>query len=66
MHALVFDLDGTLVDTVYAHVLAWQVALDEAGVAVDGHRLHRHVGSSGGLITQGTRIKTPIHCCAGG
>ena len=50
MHALVFDLDGTLVDTVYAHVLAWQVALDEAGVAVDGHRLHRHVGSSGGLI----------------
>jgi HAD superfamily hydrolase (TIGR01509 family) len=52
MHALVFDLDGTLVDTVYAHVLAWQVALDEAGVAVDGHRLHRHVGSSGGLITR--------------
>jgi len=40
MHALVFDLDGTLVDTVFAHVLAWQVALDEAGVAVDGHRLH--------------------------
>jgi len=52
MHALVFDLDGTLVDTVYAHVLAWQVALDEAGVAVDGHRLHRHVGSSGKLIVR--------------
>ena len=50
MHALVFDLDGTLVDTVYAHVLAWQKALDEAGVSVDGYRLHRHVGSSGGLI----------------
>src|SRR5215467_12467721 len=50
MHALVFDLDGTLVDTVYAHVLAWQVALGEAGVGVDGYRLHRHVGSSGGLI----------------
>src|SRR5262245_7319257 len=52
MHALVFDLDGTLVDTVYAHVLAWQVALGEVGVAVDGYRLHRHVGSSGGLIVR--------------
>src|SRR5207247_7243702 len=52
MHALVFDLDGTLVDTVYAHVLAWQRALDEVGVAVDGYRLHRHVGSSGGLIVR--------------
>jgi HAD superfamily hydrolase (TIGR01509 family) len=52
MHALVFDLDGTLVDTVYAHVLAWQVALAEAGVAVDGYRLHRHVGSSGDLIVR--------------
>src|SRR5262245_7226815 len=52
MHALVFDLDGTLVDTVYAHVLAWQVALGEAGVAVDGYRLHRHVGSSGDLIVR--------------
>lgn len=50
MHALVFDLDGTLVDSVYAHVLAWQTALGEAGVAVDGYRLHRHVGSSGSLI----------------
>ena len=52
MHALLFDLDGTLVDTVYAHVLAWQRALDEAGVAVDGYRLHRHVGSSGKLIVR--------------
>lgn len=50
MHALVFDLDGTLVDSVYAHVLAWQCALGEVGVHVDGYRLHRHVGSSGGLI----------------
>src|SRR5262245_59422446 len=50
MHALIFDLDGTLVDTVYAHVLAWQQALAEAEIDVDGHRLHRHVGSSGKLI----------------
>src|SRR5207253_3453709 len=52
MHAPTFDLDGTLVDTVYAHVLAWQPALDEVGVAVDGYRLHRHVGSSGKLIVR--------------
>jgi HAD superfamily hydrolase (TIGR01509 family) len=52
MHALIFDLDGTLVDTVYAHVLAWQGALDEVGVDVDGYRLHRHVGSSGTLIVR--------------
>ena len=50
MHALIFDLDGTLVDTVYAHVLAWQQALVEVGIHVDGYRLHRHVGSSGALI----------------
>jgi HAD superfamily hydrolase (TIGR01509 family) len=52
MHALIFDLDGTLVDTVYGHVLAWQRALCEAGIDVDGHRLHRHVGSSGKLIVR--------------
>ncbi len=52
MHALIFDLDGTLVDSVYAHVLAWQQALAEAGVIVDGYRLHRHVGSSGDLIVR--------------
>jgi len=52
MHALIFDLDGTLVDTVYAHVLAWQGALGEVGIAVEGFRLHRHVGSSGALIVR--------------
>src|SRR4051812_15872555 len=51
-HALLFDLDGTLVDTVYPHVLAWQSALGEVGLAVDGYRLHRHVGSSGKFIVR--------------
>jgi HAD superfamily hydrolase (TIGR01509 family) len=58
MHALVFDLDGTLVDTVYAHVLAWQGALCEAGLVVDGYRLHRHVGSSGDLIVRFAQRET--------
>jgi HAD superfamily hydrolase (TIGR01509 family) len=52
MQALIFDLDGTLIDTVYAHVFAWQRALDEAGMAMDGWRIHRRIGMSGGLLTR--------------
>jgi HAD superfamily hydrolase (TIGR01509 family) len=52
MRAFIFDLDGTLVDTVYAHVLAWQRALEEAGIVIDGRRIHRRVGMSGGLFTR--------------
>ncbi len=51
--ALIFDLDGTLVDTVYAHVFAWQRALAEEGMPVDGWRIHRRIGMSGGLFTRG-------------
>ena len=52
MQALIFDLDGTLVDTVYAHVFAWQRALDEAGMPIDGWRIHRRIGMSGGLFAR--------------
>src|SRR5437763_1815924 len=52
MRALIFDLDGTLVDTVYAHVFAWQRALAEAGLAIDGWKIHRRIGMSGGLFTR--------------
>jgi len=52
MRALIFDLDGTLVDTVYAHVFAWQQALTEAGMVIEGWRIHRRVGMSGGLFTR--------------
>ena len=52
MKALIFDLDGTLVDTVYAHVFAWQRALAERGMAIDGWRIHRRIGMSGGLFTR--------------
>ena len=52
MPALIFDLDGTLVDTVYAHVFAWQRALAEAELPIDGWRIHRRIGMSGGLFTR--------------
>lgn len=52
MRALIFDLDGTLIDTVYAHVFAWQRALAEAGLAIDGWKIHRRIGMSGGLFTR--------------
>ena len=50
--ALIFDLDGTLVDTVYAHVFAWQRAFAEEGMPIDGWRIHRRVGMSGGLFAR--------------
>ena len=52
MPALIFDLDGTLVDTVYAHVFAWQRALAQCGLEIDGWRIHRRIGMSGGLFTR--------------
>ena len=52
MPALIFDLDGTLIDTVYAHVFAWQRALAEAELPIDGWRIHRRIGMSGGLFTR--------------
>lgn len=52
MRAMIFDLDGTLVDTVYAHVFAWQRAFAESGLAIDGWRIHRRIGMSGGLFAR--------------
>jgi HAD superfamily hydrolase (TIGR01509 family) len=49
--AFLFDLDGTLIDSVYQHVLAWKEALDKEGVELSVWRIHRKIGMSGGLFT---------------
>ncbi len=49
--AFLFDLDGTLVDSVYQHVLAWKESLDSEGVNLSVWRIHRRIGMSGGLFT---------------
>jgi HAD superfamily hydrolase (TIGR01509 family) len=48
--AFLFDLDGTLVDSVYQHVLAWREALEGAGIELSVWRIHRRIGMSGGLL----------------
>ena len=48
--AFLFDLDGTLVDSVYQHVLAWHEALEAEGIELSVWRIHRKIGMSGGLF----------------
>ncbi len=48
--AMLFDLDGTLVDSVYQHVLAWREALESCGIELAVWRIHRKIGMSGGLF----------------
>lgn len=50
--AFLFDLDGTLIDSVYHHVLAWHMALREVGIELSIWRIHRKIGMSGGLFEQ--------------
>jgi HAD superfamily hydrolase (TIGR01509 family) len=55
-----FDLDGTLVDSVYQHVLAWKHALDAEGIELSVWRIHRKIGMSGGLFTNQLLRETGI------
>ena len=48
--AFLFDLDGTLVDSVYEHVLAWREALEQVGIELAVWRIHRRIGMSGRLL----------------
>jgi phosphoglycolate phosphatase len=44
---VVLDLDGTLVDSVYVHAVAWKLAFREVGLDIPTYRLHRAIGMGG-------------------
>src|SRR5213592_1615797 len=48
--SFLFDLDGTLIDSVYQHVIAWRTALTRIGIDLSVWRIHRRIGMSGGLF----------------
>ena len=50
MPAVIFDLDGTLVDSVYQHVVTWRAGLQAAGIELSVWKIHRRIGMSGGLL----------------
>ena len=58
--ALLFDLDGTLVDSVYQHVISWQEALTECGIPLSVWRIHRRIGMSGGLFIDALQRETGV------
>ncbi len=62
--SLLFDLDGTLVDSVYQHVLAWRYALEESGIELSVWRIHRRIGMSGGLFVNALTRETGLHLTA--
>jgi HAD superfamily hydrolase (TIGR01509 family) len=53
--AFLFDLDGTLIDSVYQHVISWREALEEVGVSLAVWKIHRRIGMSGGLFVTALR-----------
>ncbi|MDB6099833.1 MAG: hypothetical protein QOK23_1529 [Gammaproteobacteria bacterium] len=59
-----FDLDGTLVDSVYQHVLAWKRALDQEGIELSVWRIHRKIGMSGGLFANQLLRETKVEISA--
>ena len=62
--AFLFDLDGTLVDSVYEHVLAWRRALEEVGIDMSVWRIHRRIGMSGGLFINALLRETEMDVTA--
>src|SRR5262249_34553148 len=57
--AFLFDLDGTLIDSVYQHVIAWRAALSRLNIDLSVWRIPPRIGMSGGVfgapLPRGTR-----------
>jgi hypothetical protein len=58
--AFLFDLDGTLIDSVYQHVIAWRYALSDLGIDLSVWRIHRRIGMSGGLFVSALLRETGL------
>ena len=50
--AVLFDIDGTLVDSNYLHIHAWCRAFAEVGVGVESWRIHRSIGMDGSELVK--------------
>lgn len=50
--ALIFDLDGTLVDSVYEHVTAWHRAFRAHGVTLPAFEYHKRIGMTGAALVE--------------
>jgi HAD superfamily hydrolase (TIGR01509 family) len=62
--AFLFDLDGTLIDSVYQHVIAWRTALAAVGIDLSVWRVHRRIGMSGGLFVSALLWETGVSLSA--
>ena len=58
--AFLFDLDGTLIDSVYQHVIAWRHALSRLDIDLSVWRIHRRIGMSGGLFVSALMRETGV------
>ncbi|WP_113700336.1 HAD family hydrolase [Nonomuraea lactucae] len=58
--AFLFDLDGTLIDSVYQHVIAWRQALSGMDIDLSVWRIHRRIGMSGGLFVNALLRETGL------
>ena len=59
--AVLFDLDGTLIDSVYEHVIAWAASLRSVGIVVPKWKIHRRVGMSGKSMIRQLLRESEIH-----
>jgi HAD superfamily hydrolase (TIGR01509 family) len=62
--AFLFDLDGTLIDSVYQNVIAWRNALAKLDIDLSVWRIHRRIGMSGGLFVSALLRETGRHLSA--
>lgn len=57
--AVLFDIDGTLVDSNYLHVHAWCRAFNDVGIAAESWRIHRSIGMDGSILVESLSDRAP-------